>query len=58
MIKIDTSTLQEGRNLSVIARTAIYGILARVVLIGRASDDQLRTRYYFESIWPRLFLQS
>ena len=54
MIKVDTSSLKESLNLSVVARTFVNGISACVILEGLTSNNELGIGYNCESVWTRL----
>lgn len=50
MIQIDPATLEKSLHFTVVATATIDGVLATIVLVGRPSDDELRTRNKFKAI--------
>jgi hypothetical protein len=54
MIQINPATLEQRLYLGEIARTTIDGILARIILERRTSNDQIRVGDYLECVWTRL----
>jgi len=58
MIEVDTSSLKQCLNFSIIARTIIDGVSACIVLEGLASHNELRIGYNFERVWTRLRKES
>jgi len=54
MIKVDTPTLEQCLDLGVAARSSIYSVFARIVLVSCTSYHKLRIGHDLERIGTRL----